>query len=505
MNEQKLFDAITNLPDEIINGAAHKAPAKKRFRSWHIPAVAAILALCCCLGVLLWPDGATPGNVQDPAVTPGDVQDPSASTVKTQKPIPVTSAMKSAAAYLATYPARVQFVDYGYPDYEKTQAAVSKESVSLRLPNDFDKSAVNTFTRSLVQQLTASSDGKNRVFSPVNVYMALSMLAETAGGSSREQILEVLGESSIDTLRSRANILWNNLYRDDGKTAILLANSLWLRDDTKYNEQTLKTLGDNYYASTFSGEMGSSAMNSALRDWMNGNTKDLLSDQIEGVELKKDTVMSIVSTVYYKSKWGTEFNSAKNTQDVFHTNGGDKEVTFMNQSSTMAYYWSDNFAATYKYLNYSGMWLVLPDEGVSPEQLLCDDSFWDMVQGGDSVESKHLMVDLSLPKFDITDQTDLIDSLKALGVSDVFDVDRSNFSPLTEDWSDVWVDEIVHGARLKIDEKGAEGAAYVRVSAPGAAPPPDDRVEIKFDRPFVFVLTSNENLPLFVGIVHDPQ
>ena len=474
MKEQKLFDAITNLPDEIVSSAAYTPPRKKRLRKWHIPAVAAILAICYFVGSAIWPDGSTIGMVAN-------------------------------AAYLAEYPDRVKAVDYGEIGYSKASEELRKERLELRLPTDFDKSGLDSFTRALTQQILGTNDSKNRVFSPINVYMALSVLAETAGGSSREQILEVLGESSIGTLRSRANILWNNLYRDDGKTKILLANSLWLRDDTKYNEQTLKTLGDNYYASTFSGKMGSDKLNSALRDWMNSNTENFLSDQIEGVELDPAAVMTIVSTVYYKSKWSTEFRSSKNTQDFFRTIDGDKEVTFMNQSSTGNYYWSESFAAIKKSLNYSGMWLVLPDEGVSPEQLLGDDSFWDLVQGGDSVESKHLMVYLSLPKFDITDQTDLIDSLKALGVSDVFDMHLGDFSPLTEDWEEVWVDEIVHGARLKIDEEGAEGAAYVEVSAPGAAPPPDDRVEIRFDRPFVFVLTSNENLPLFVGIVHDPQ
>ena len=69
----------------------------------------------------------------------------------------------------------------------------------------------------------------------------------------------------------------------------------------------------------------------------------------------------------------------------------------------------------------------------------------------------------------------------------------------------IWVNRVVHGARLKIDEEGAEGAAYVKVTAPGAAPPLDDRVELKLDRPFVFVLTNSDNIPLFVGIVHNPQ
>ena len=64
---------------------------------------------------------------------------------------------------------------------------------------------------------------------------------------------------------------------------------------------------------------------------------------------------------------------------------------------------------------------------------------------------------------------------------------------------------MLHGARLKIDEEGCEGAAYTVVSEKqGAAMPSGDRVELKLDRPFVFVLTNNDNVPLFVGIVHNP-
>ena len=474
MKEQKLFDAITNLPDEIIAEAAFTPPRKKRLRKWHIPAVAAVLALCFFLGSVLWPDGATLGMVAN-------------------------------AAYLAEYPERVRAVDYGAIGYDKASEALRKERLELRLSADFDRSGLDGFTKALTQQLLGENESQNRVFSPINVYMALSVLAETAGADSRQQILDILGESSIDTLRGRANSLWNNVYRDDGKTKTLLANSLWLRADTKYSERTLKTIAENYYASTFFGEMGSSKLDSALRDWMNKNTENFLSDQIEGVKLDPDAVMTVVSTVYYKGVWSKMFSSAKNTSDVFHATDGDREVTFMNESRDSTYYWSDNFVATYKSLSQGGMWLVLPDEGVTPEELLYDDSFWNMVQGGSSVERKAIKIDLSVPKFDISDEADLIDSLKALGVSNVFDMEKADFSPLTKDWDMIWVNKVVHGARLKIDEEGAEGAAYVKVTAPGAAPPLEDRVELKLDRPFVFVLTNSDNIPLFVGIVHNPQ
>ncbi|MBR5902827.1 MAG: hypothetical protein IKZ15_01235, partial [Clostridia bacterium] len=67
MKEQKLFDAITCLPDDMIAEAALTPPRKKRLRKWHIPAVAAVLALCFFLGSALWPDGATMGMVANAA------------------------------------------------------------------------------------------------------------------------------------------------------------------------------------------------------------------------------------------------------------------------------------------------------------------------------------------------------------------------------------------------------------------------------------------------------
>lgn len=129
----------------------------------------------------------------------------------------------------------------------------------------------------------------------------------------------------------------------------------------------------------------------------------------------------------------------------------------------------------------------------------------DMMNGDAPVSTKSLIVDLSVPKFDISDQLDLTEGLKNLGITDVFEMGVGDFSPLTTDWSDIFVSQALHGARLKIDEEGCEGAAYTVLGETGGSAPPDDRVELKFDRPFVFVLTNRDNIPIFFGIVHNPQ
>ena len=39
----------------------------------------------------------------------------------------------------------------------------------------------------------------------------------------------------------------------------------------------------------------------------------------------------------------------------------------------------------------------------------------------------------------------------------------------------------------------------------GEAAPPEEEVDFTLNRPFVFAITGTDGLPLFVGVVHQPQ
>lgn len=83
---------------------------------------------------------------------------------------------------------------------------------------------------------------------------------------------------------------------------------------------------------------------------------------------------------------------------------------------------------------------------------------------------------------------------------------RADFSPLTGSVDcPVVLTRAQHGARLIIDEKGVTGAAYTFLAADGAAEPGElEEVELTLDRPFLFVVTNHEGLPLFLGTVRNP-
>ena len=336
--------------------------------------------------------------------------------------------------------------------------------------------------------------------------MALAMLAETANGESRQQILDLLHVESIETLRNNAGILWNANYCDDGTVTSLLASSAWLSDEINYNMETLNTLAENYYASAFRGKMGSEEYNQMLRDWLNEQTGDLLTDQIANIELDPAAVLALATTVYFRAKWSNEFRAENNTEEVFHSANGDVVTEFMHQSNSNTYYWGENFGAISRNLdNSGGMLLILPDEDVNVEDLLTDKEVLDFIYEQYSWENqKFLIVNQSIPKFDVVSDYSLIPGLKNLGVTDVFSAETADFTPLTTDTA-VEVSGATHAARVMIDEEGCVAAAFTVIVACGAARPPEEQVDFVLDRPFLFVINGQDGQPLFIGIVNQPK
>ena len=409
----------------------------------------------------------------------------------------------------ATYPESAPYPNEAKYSGAKYEAAYDAWSADRRARNTAASSvdgALDDYVRAALPALLSGADGKNAVCSPVNVYMALSMLAEVTDGDTRAQILSLLGADSIDSLRKTAGNVWAANYQNDGAVTSILADSLWLSDSMDYNSNTLARLADSYYASAYRGEMGSEAFNEALRRWINEQTGGLLKDSADGLSLAPETVIALASTIYFRAKWGSEFSKSATTDGVFHAPDGDVTHKFMHKTMESTYYAADNFAAVGKYLEGSGtMWFLLPDEGVTPEELLADEPTMDfLLSGGESAESKYLIVNLALPKFDAESDLDLADSLKSLGITDVFDPAVSDFSPMTDDTA-AYLSQAKHAARVTVDEEGVTAAAYTVMMVCGTAAPPEEEVDFVLNRPFVFAITGTDGLPLFVGIVHQPQ
>ena len=58
------------------------------------------------------------------------------------------------------------------------------------------------FNSKVMKQFLEDNDHENRIYSPINIYIALGMLAETSEGNTRQQVLDLLETGSIEELRT---------------------------------------------------------------------------------------------------------------------------------------------------------------------------------------------------------------------------------------------------------------------------------------------------------------
>ena len=215
MNSQDIFDGVTDIRDDLIDGARNAPKKQKRpaQKIW-MGAVAAVLVLAIIGGIFLRPGGG----------------------------------LTAYAIAEAQYPEMAP-----YPGEPHTDAAYDAwwESMVAQRRDLGDISPLQSFFARSAQTFLTGTEGENRVYSPLNVYMALSMLAQLTDGESREQILTLLGSGNMDELRRQASDVWNANYRDDGALTSILASSLWLNKKVKFSRDTMDILARDFYASSY--------------------------------------------------------------------------------------------------------------------------------------------------------------------------------------------------------------------------------------------------------------
>ena len=484
MKADELLDSLEHIDPQLVH-QADKPPQKtpRRRPLWMgLTAVAAAAAIV--IGIVLWPGGG---------------------------PLTGQAFALAVAEYpkMAPYPNEMDYLNPdGTLDFDRWSADHDAwrddRNAQQNQPEDYG-SGLNEYYAATLRQFLGDGGTENKVCSPLNIYFALGMLAELTDGSSRQQILDLLGHGSIDTLRAQAKALWNANYNDDGMLTSVLASSLWLNEDVPFVQSTLDTLADTYYASSYQGEMGSAELDQALQAWLNDQTGGLLKEAAGQVSLDPNTVLALATTVYYQGRWAQEFNPDNTAPDLFHSPDGDITCDFMHSFSSGNYCWGEQFSAVGKSVLYGGtLWMVLPDEGVSVDQLLADpEAMAFLLSNGEWENQKYLRINLSMPKFDVSGQLNLIQGLQAMGITDVFDPAVSDFTPMTTELDEIYVTQATHAARVAVDEEGVTAAAFTAM-AMGGSGMPEDEVDFTLDRPFLFVLTSSQGQPLFAGVVNQP-
>lgn len=478
MNEKNRFfyNATAHIDEKLIDGLTggeagpeSAAPEKKRrtpVRKTLAGALAAVLAVSLFVGgIFVWQN-----------------RTPESGGEKTVEPFKGTPGNYAGAKFISLADAAGALKS----EYGDSYLDQSRSDHLNRIRAFFDR-----ITESLL-------NGKeNAVVSPVNIYMAMSLLAECTGGTSRRQILDVLGVSGMEELREQSKRIWIQNSRDNEYGRSLLANSVWFSDGLTFKEACVKLLNDEHYASVFAGDFSDDAYLSAFKQWLSDQTGGLLDNCINELEIPEDTAAALASTLYYKTKWNDEYE--KTEEGTFKGTRGDQSCVFnVKTVKGGAIFETDRFTAYRERLSDGNeMWFFLPSGDHTPEDVLKTDLV-SFVYHPKDVRTFDCDVTVRMPDFDVDFNRSILEDLKKLGVIDCTDAAKADFSPLTD--AKLQLGKVIHAARFKADKEGVEGAAFSLLLFCGGGPVERPPYDFTLDRPFVFMVVHG-GVPIFVGTV----
>lgn len=110
----------------------------------------------------------------------------------------------AAAKYpeMAVYPNEMDYIDsktgeFDDEGFSKVYNAWREDKKAQQNQPEGYANGLDKFFSESIADLLSDSNGHNKVCSPLNVCMALAMLAEVTGGSSRQQILDLLARTAL--------------------------------------------------------------------------------------------------------------------------------------------------------------------------------------------------------------------------------------------------------------------------------------------------------------------
>ncbi|MBP3315233.1 MAG: hypothetical protein J6M03_05365 [Clostridia bacterium] len=485
MNEKDILRALGGVDPEFIADAAPKE--KLRHRN---PMLFRLIAALISVAILM---GALFAAIVVPKIV-------------NEMFVPTPSPYGRYVLSLAKYPEMMQMPKR--EDYASDDAYYDAESkwrlatqTQARLYTD-PKEVLPFFTEAS-KQILAGSDTENAIYSPLNVYMAIAMLGEMTAGETQKEIFELMGVDTIEGLRHQASSLWTSIYCDNGSSKRIVSNSIWLNEKVKFNQTCIDMLADKYYASSFQGDFESKKYIEKYCQWVNDSTGNMFGVTPNESLFDENSLVQVASALYLETLWKSSFASSNTYNETFHTANGDVSASFMHSRIDDNLHAAEDFYAVSKSLEVGGkVWFILPDEDSSVEEVISDGYFMKYAMGLVGRNCREYKINLSIPKFDIRSEKSVTEDIKKLGVTEIFE-SGADFSPISN--NSLAVGDIMHSARLKIDEKGVIGGAHILVHLYGEPYfPPEEEIDFKLDRPFIFVVTSSAGIPIFVGVVNDP-
>ena len=390
-----------------------------------------------------------------------------------------------------------------------TATPIPATSSAVKVMNRTD--GINTMNFDMLSQY-----GKqNSFFSAYSIDIALSMLANGAGGTTKQEILNALYTSDTDTQNKNLSELRKELLKSD-KT-FTTANSIWLDKDYPLGNNADKDFFEplkTYYNSDKNiADLQSNEAFGAINSWVDENTKHIIP-KIFDAPLDNDVKMVLLNAVAFERQWVYPFAPGLTQKENFY---GNKET---KETDMMSFFDKHSFRYTVQH-DMQCIELPYKDSDIAMDIFLSEDktnNTYDLFQKLSNEEKLKMFENLGkagyqtmktvkLPKFTFetaSEDLSIVGKLQKLGIKSVFDGDLCDLDTLN---NKLYVDKVLHKAKIEVMESGTKAAAVTAIVANETSAmtgPEPEYPEFIANHSFVYALRDTKTgTILFMGTMQD--
>uniref|UniRef100_G3SL81 Serpin family E member 2 n=1 Tax=Loxodonta africana TaxID=9785 RepID=G3SL81_LOXAF len=359
-------------------------------------------------------------------------------------------------------------------------------------------------------QIIKSQPHENVVVSPHGIASVLGMLQLGADGKTKKQLTTMMryGVNRVGKMLKKIN---KAIVSKKNKDVVTVANAVFVKNGFKMEAPFVTRNKDVFLCEVrnVSFEDPASACDS-INMWVKNETRGMINSLISPDDLSGELIrLVLVNAVYFKGLWKSRFQPENTKKRPFMAaDGNSYPVPMLAQLSVFRCgSTSTSNDLWYKFIElpYHGdsisMLIVLPTESATPVSAIIPhisiktiDSWMSMMV------PKRIQV--ILPKFTAVAQTDMKESLKVLGITEMFEPSKANFSRITKTGSEsLHVSHILQKAKIEVSEDGTKASAATTAILIARSSPPWFIV----DRPFLFIIRHNPTgAILFMGQINKP-
>jgi serpin B len=366
----------------------------------------------------------------------------------------------------------------------------------------------NKFAEGLYCELKKSKG--NLFFSPYSISTALAMTYAGARGETKTQMANVM-HFDLNQQQFHEGIaqLQGELNEAGKKGAFELnvANALWVQEGYKLLKGYLSLLEEQYKAKPHEADFvkATEEARRKINSWVEEKTNGKIKDLIKPGVLSALTRLVLTNAIYFKGKWASQFEKGQTSDAEFTLVGKEKvKVPLMSQKGNFRYLEREDIQALE--LPYTGdalsMLVLLPKKAGEIgklEELLTLDILDKWI-----ADLRKAEVMVYMPRFKMTSEFGLADTLKKMGMKDAFSLPPADFSGMTGK-KDLLISAVIHKAFVDVNEEGTEAAAATGVVMRMEAVPTRP-VVFRADHPFLFLIRDTRSgAILFLGRLMNPK